>query len=67
MTDAVKITDFLEQAPDWRVVGDGACAFYRTSSLTESARLVSALAETPGLAGQSFGIDIRRDGVTIRT
>jgi 4a-hydroxytetrahydrobiopterin dehydratase len=28
---------------------------------------VSALAETPGLAGQSFGIDVRHDGVTIRT
>jgi 4a-hydroxytetrahydrobiopterin dehydratase len=67
MSDAIKTTDFLAQAEDWRIVSDGACAFYRTSSLAESAKLVSALAETPALAGQSYGIDVRRDGVTVRT
>ena len=67
MTDAIKTSDFLEQAEDWRIVSDGACTFCRTSSLAESAKLVSALAETPALAKQSYGIDVRRDGVTVRT
>ena len=53
MSDVIKTTDFLAQAVDWRIVSDGACAFYRTSSLAESAKLVAALAETPALVGQA--------------
>jgi len=67
MTDHIKPTDFLAQAEDWRIVSDGACAFYRTSSLAQSAGFVTALSDIPALAGQTFGIDVRRDGVTVRT
>src|SRR5687767_13589506 len=67
MSDPIKTSDFLAEAKDWRIVSDGACAFYSTSSLVESAAFVSALADSPGLAGQAYGIDVRRDGVTVRT
>jgi 4a-hydroxytetrahydrobiopterin dehydratase len=66
MTEPIKIPDFLANAPDWRVVSDGAVAFYPTESLATSARFVSALAEVPNLAEHQFGIDVRRDGVSIR-
>jgi 4a-hydroxytetrahydrobiopterin dehydratase len=66
MTEPIKIPDFLANAPDWRVVSDGAVAFYSTGSLAASANFVSALAELPNLAEHQFGIDVRRDGVSIR-
>jgi 4a-hydroxytetrahydrobiopterin dehydratase len=66
MTQPIKIPDFLANAPDWRVVSDGAVAFYPTESLATSARFVSALAEVPNLAEHQFGIDVRGDGVSIR-
>jgi 4a-hydroxytetrahydrobiopterin dehydratase len=66
MTEPIKIPDFLANAPDWRVVSDGAVAFYPTESLATSARFVSALAEVPNLAEHQFGIDVRGDGVSIR-
>lgn len=51
---------------DWRVVGDGACAFYRTSSYAESAKLVTAIGELPDLEADQPGIDVRAGGVTVR-
>ena len=66
MTEPIKIPDFLANAPDWRVVSDGAVAYYPTQSLAASASFVKALAELPNLAEHQFGIDVRRDGVSIR-
>lgn len=66
MTDAIKIKDFLAGAPDWRIVSDGAVAFFPTDSLAASVRLVDALASVPGLGEHNFGIDLRREGVTVR-
>ncbi len=51
---------------DWRVLGDGAYAFFRTSSLAESVRLVDAIAAIPGIGENPPDIDVRHDGVTIR-
>ena len=34
---------------EWRVIGDGACTFFRTRSFVESARLIQAISELPGL------------------
>jgi 4a-hydroxytetrahydrobiopterin dehydratase len=51
---------------DWRVVGDGACAFFRTDSFADSARLVQAISELPGVDGHHPDVDLRRDGVTVR-
>jgi len=66
MTDAIKIKDFLAGAADWRIVSDGAVAFFPTDSLAASVRLVDALASVPGLGEHNFGIDLRRQGVTVR-
>jgi 4a-hydroxytetrahydrobiopterin dehydratase len=61
---AFEETDGLQ---DWRVISEGACAFFRTGSLAESARLVHAIAELPGIADHPPAIDIRSGGVTVRT
>ena len=66
MSDAIKIKEFLAGAADWRIVSDGAVAFFPTDSLAGSARLVDALANVPGLGEHNFGIDVRREGVTVR-
>jgi 4a-hydroxytetrahydrobiopterin dehydratase len=51
---------------DWRVLGDGACIFFRTASLAESARLVGAIAALPGVDEHPPAIDLRAGGVTVR-
>lgn len=51
---------------DWRVVGDGACAFFRTQSFAEASRLVQAMSILPGVGRHRPDIDIRVDGVTVR-
>jgi 4a-hydroxytetrahydrobiopterin dehydratase len=51
---------------DWRVVGDGACAYFRTGSFAESARLVQAISELPGLGERQPDVDVRQSGVTVR-
>lgn len=68
MTDQIKIKEFTEAegAEDWRIVSDGACACYRVSSLAEAARFVDALAGIPALSDHRYGIDLRRDTVTVR-
>jgi 4a-hydroxytetrahydrobiopterin dehydratase len=63
---AMKTADFLAAAPDWRIVSDGAVAFYPTGSLAASAKFVDALAQIAGLGEHQFGVDIRGDGVTVR-
>src|SRR5689334_25207736 len=52
--------------PEWRVLGEGAHAFYRTGSFAESARFVAALAAVEGIEDHRPDVDIRRDGVTVR-
>ena len=55
-----------EGAEDWRVLAEGACAFFRTTSLAESTRLIAAIAEVPGIEDHRPDIDVRGDGVTVR-
>jgi 4a-hydroxytetrahydrobiopterin dehydratase len=55
-----------EGTGDWRVLTDGACTFVATSSFAESAGLVAAIADLPGIDGHPPDIDVRPDGVTIR-
>jgi 4a-hydroxytetrahydrobiopterin dehydratase len=67
MTDSITATAF-HAAPgtdDWRVIGDGACTFFRTSSFAASTRLVRAIGEL-ALDDHPPAVDIRRDGVTVR-
>jgi 4a-hydroxytetrahydrobiopterin dehydratase len=51
---------------DWRVLADGACALYRTSSLAEGAALVQAIAGLPGLRAHQPDVDLRFTSVTVR-
>lgn len=55
-----------EGVADWRVVGDGACAFFRTASIAQSAGLVQAIAAVDGVADHPPAVDVRHDGVTVR-
>jgi 4a-hydroxytetrahydrobiopterin dehydratase len=55
-----------EGVEDWRVIGDGACAYFRTGSFAASARLVQAISQLPGVEDHKPDIDVRHDGVTVR-
>jgi 4a-hydroxytetrahydrobiopterin dehydratase len=68
MTDRISPKQFHESAgaEDWRVVGDGACAYFRTGSFAAGARLVQAISALPGVDDHPPDIDLRPDGVTVR-
>jgi 4a-hydroxytetrahydrobiopterin dehydratase len=70
MTTGEQITGerFLESdgVEDWRVVEQGACAYFRTGSFEAGARLVRAIAELPGLDEHHPDVDVRHDGATVR-
>ena len=68
MTEAMTARAFhaTEGVEDWRVVGDGACSYFRTGSFTAGVRLVQAIGELPGVDDHSPDIDLRPDGVTVR-
>ena len=51
---------------DWRVLSEGACAFFATPSFEESARLVRAIGEIAGVEEHQPAIDVRNGGVTVR-
>jgi 4a-hydroxytetrahydrobiopterin dehydratase len=66
--DGISLRQFhqAEGVEDWRVVGDGACAWFRTGSFAAGARLVGAIAELAGLGVHRPDVDLRHDGVTVR-
>jgi 4a-hydroxytetrahydrobiopterin dehydratase len=68
MTDQISPSQFQrsEGVEDWRVLGDGANAFFRTTSFAESARLVQAISQLPGVDEEQPEVDLRHDGVTVR-
>ncbi|MFE7413650.1 VOC family protein [Streptomyces laurentii] len=51
---------------DWRVLGEGACARFRTGSFAAGARFAAALADLPELADHAPDVDLRPDAVTVR-
>jgi 4a-hydroxytetrahydrobiopterin dehydratase len=51
---------------DWRMLSDGAWACFRTGSFAQSARLVGAIGELPGIEEHEPAVDIRDHGVTVR-
>ena len=69
MTKTKPITprQFLEAegTEDWRVVSEGACAFFRTKSFADSVALLQAIGEIAD-AGDAPDVDIRSGGVTVR-
>ena len=52
---------------DWRVLFWGAHVFYRTSSFDQAAEFVSAIAEAARTVGHDPDVDLRPEGVTVRT
>src|SRR6188472_1958243 len=68
MSDYISPKDFHSAGgtEDWRVIGDGACAYFPTSSLAKSVELVAAVANLPGVEAHEPDIDVRPDGVTFR-
>src|SRR2546429_9153738 len=68
MTDKMTPTQFRESegVEDWRVLGDGANAYFRTGSYAAGARLVQAISELPGTDDLLPDVDVRHDGVTVR-
>jgi 4a-hydroxytetrahydrobiopterin dehydratase len=68
VTDGITPKQFHESegVDDWRVVGDGACAYFPTTSFAASARLVQAIGDLPGVERHRPDVDVRHDGVTVR-
>jgi 4a-hydroxytetrahydrobiopterin dehydratase len=68
MTDFISPNRFHDSdgVEDWRVLGDGACAYFRTRSFAEGARLVQAIGQLPGVDDHPPDADLRHDGVTVR-
>ncbi len=69
MDDAVSLKEFhgAEGVGDWRVVGDGACAYFRTGSFAAGARFVAAIGELADIEEHAPDVDLRPGGVTVRT
>ncbi len=65
--EAVSPREFHEAAEDWRVLSDGATAFFRTDSLAVAAGFVQSISGLAGVDEHTPDIDVRRDGVTVRT
>jgi 4a-hydroxytetrahydrobiopterin dehydratase len=51
---------------DWRVLGEGACSYFRTGSFAAGARLVHAIGELAGVEEHHPDVDLRYGGVTVR-
>ena len=68
MDDGISPREFeaSEGVEDWRLVGDGAGAFFPTESFAASARLVEAIAAIPGIEDHAPAVDVRAAGVSVR-
>lgn len=68
MRDAVSARDFhaTDGLEDWRVLSEGALVYFPTGSFAESARLVQAIGEIPGIDDHPPAVDVRAGGVTVR-
>ncbi|ETK33138.1 VOC family protein [Microbispora sp. ATCC PTA-5024] len=51
---------------DWRVLGEGACAYFRTGSFAAGAQFVQAISELPRVGSGHPDVDLRDEGVTVR-
>lgn len=56
-----------EGVEDWRVLFSGAHAHFRASSFADAARFVAAIAEVAEGVGHFPDVDVRPEGVTVRT
>ena len=51
---------------DWRVLSEGACAYFRTGSFAAGAQLVQAIGALEGIDDHPPAVDVRELGVTVR-
>jgi len=67
MDDAITAREFHASGgvEDWRVLGEGASAFFRTGSFAESARFIAAMGAIDGVGDHPPDVDLRHDGVTL--
>jgi len=67
-TDVITPQQFegAEGAADWRVIGDGACAYFRSGSFVAGARFAHAIGGLPGVEDHPPDVDLRPSGVTVR-
>ena len=67
MADFITPSEFdASDVGDWRLVGDGVCAFFATGTLAAGARFVQAIAALPGVEDHPPDIDVRPEAVTVR-
>ena len=68
MSDRITAREFHQSAgvEDWRVLGEGACTYFRTGSFAAGVRLVQAIGELAGIDDHHPDIDLRHDGLTVR-
>jgi 4a-hydroxytetrahydrobiopterin dehydratase len=68
MSDRISPKQFHESdgVEDWRVVGEGACAVFRTGSFEAGARLIGAISELAGLDPHHPDVDLRHDVLAVR-
>src|SRR5438093_4966617 len=68
MSDQITMRKFRESdaVEDWRVVGEGACAYFRTGSFAAGVRLVHAISELANLDDHHPDFDLGHDGVIVR-
>lgn len=68
MTDYLTPTQFnaSDGVGDWRVIVDGANAFFKATSFAASAAFVQAIAVLPRMGEIGTGVDVRHDGVTVK-
>src|SRR6478752_2346484 len=52
---------------DWRVLFSGAHAYFHVGSFAEAARFVSAIAAVADAVGHFPDVDVRPEGITVRT
>jgi 4a-hydroxytetrahydrobiopterin dehydratase len=68
MTDRITPRQFHEAdgVEDWRVLGEGACTYFRTGSFQAGERLVHAICQLADLDDHHPDVDLRHPGVTVR-
>ena len=68
MTERITPGQFHEAdgVEDWRVLGEGACTYFRTGSFAAGAQLVHAIGQLAGLQDHHPDVDLRHEGVTVR-
>ena len=68
MTEKISLQQFRESdgVEDWRILSEGAYAYFHVGSFAEAIRFAEAIANLPGVATHQPDLDIRHGGVTVR-